>query len=172
MLGLTKHSLRLQHKKHMITVVVRQANSSDIEEVVQLFNQYRELQGKRSDIAAAREFLLARMAAREAIIFVAHERTVLMGFAQLYPSFSSVALARVFILNDLFVHEASRRKGVASRLLDAVESYAWSHDAARVTLNVARENNSGQYLYEVQGWHRDEQFFMYHQFPPAARSEA
>ena len=156
----------------MSSVAVRQATPSDIEEIAHLFNQYREFQGKENDIAAAREFLLARMSATESIVFVAHEGNVPMGFAQLYPSFSSVALARVFILNDLFVHEGGRRKGVASRLLAAVESYAWSHGAARVTLNVARDNNSGQSLYEAQGWKQDEQFFMYHRFPPAVRSEA
>jgi GNAT superfamily N-acetyltransferase len=91
-----------------------------------------------------------------------------VGFAQLYPSYSSTALARVFILNDLFVHESGRRKGVGSQLLGAVEGYAWAHGAARVTLNVAIENSSGQALYEAQGWSKDAQFFMYHRFPASS----
>ena len=70
-----------------------------------------------------------------------------LGFAQLYPSFSSTALAGVFILNDLFVHEKVRRKGVACKLLAALEAYAWSEGAARVTLNVAMDNAQAQALY-------------------------
>jgi ribosomal protein S18 acetylase RimI-like enzyme len=54
---------------------------------------------------------------------------------------------------------------VGSQLLSAVESYAWSQGAARVTLNVAIENTTGQALYEAQGWRKDSQFFMYHRFP-------
>ena len=88
-----------------------------------------------------------------------------MKLAQLYPSYSSTSLARVFILNDLFVHDRARRKGVASKLLAALEGYAWSHGAARVTLNVAKDNQRGQALYEGRGWSRDAQFFMYHRYP-------
>ncbi|WP_395352713.1 GNAT family N-acetyltransferase [Variovorax sp. UC122_21] len=91
-----------------------------------------------------------------------------VGFAQLYPIFSSVSLTRVFILNDLFVAAAGRRKGVGSRLLAAVESYAWSLGAARISLNVARDNVSAQQLYGRQGWEQDGKYFMYHRFPAAS----
>ncbi len=76
-----------------------------------------------------------------------------------------MALARVFILNDLFVHDCGRRKGVASKLLAAVEQYAWSLGAVRVTLNVARDNLPGQALYAARGWRQDAQFHMFHRYP-------
>ncbi len=149
----------------MNTITVRQAVLSDLDELSTLFNQYREFQGQTSDLPAAREFLQARFNHGESVIFIAHEGHAPVGFAQLYPSYSSVALARVFILNDLFVHESGRRKGVATKLLAASEAYAWSLGAVRVTLNVARDNQPGQALYEAQGWRQDAQFFMYHRFP-------
>jgi hypothetical protein len=34
-----------------------------------------------------------------------------LGFAQLYPSYSSVSMAAVFILNDLYVAQQARRTG-------------------------------------------------------------
>jgi len=74
-----------------------------------------------------------------------------VGFAQLYPSFSSVALKRVILLNDLFVAAAGRRKGVATQRLAAVEAYAWSLGAVRVTLHVARSNGPAQALYAASG---------------------
>lgn len=149
----------------MSTVTVHQAVLSDIEALAVLFNQYREFQGQPRDLPAARDFLRARLDHGESVVFVAHLLDVAVGFAQLYPSYSSVALARVFVLNDLFVQEAGRRKGVASKLLAAVESYAWSLGAARVTLNVARDNEQGQALYAARGWSRDGQFHMYHRYP-------
>jgi GNAT superfamily N-acetyltransferase len=109
--------------------------------------------------------LKARFDHGESIVFIAFENSVPIGFAQLYPSYSSTALARVFILNDLFVSESGRRKGVASQLLAATENYAWSHGAARVNLNVAIGNDTGQKLYQNQGWQKDKQFFMFHRFP-------
>jgi len=149
----------------MSSIAVHQAVFSDLEELAILFNQYREFQGKASDLPAAREFLQARFNHGESIVFLAHEGNLTVGFAQLYPSYSSTSLARVFILNDLFVHESGRRKGVASRLLAAAEGYAWALGAARVTLNVARDNKAGQALYKAQGWSQDAEFFMYHRFP-------
>ena len=149
----------------MSRITVRQAVVCDLEDVAKLFDRYREFQGEASDLAAARGFLQARLSRGESAVFIAHEAAVPVGFAQLYPSYSSISLARVFVLNDLFVDEAARRKGVAAKLLAAVEDYAWSHAATRVTLNVARNNESGQALYEARGWSRDAQFFMYHRFP-------
>ena len=149
----------------MSRITVRQAVFSDLGELAELFDQYRVFQGKDSDLRAARAFLQARFDHGESVVFIAYETSLPLGFAQLFPSYSSTSLARVFILNDLFVHEEGRRKGVASRLLAALEGYAWAHGAARVTLNVASDNEPGQALYEAQGWSKDAQFFMYHRYP-------
>lgn len=149
----------------MNTISVRQAVLSDLDELARLFDQYRQFQGQAPDLSAARDFLHARFNHAESVLFIAHEGEIAVGFAQLYPSFSSVSLARVFVLNDLFVHESGRRKGVATRLLAALESYAWSLGAVRITLSAARTNISAQKLYEAHGWKQDEQFFMYHRYP-------
>lgn len=155
----------------MTSITVRQAVLADLEELARLFDQYREFQGRPGDIAAARSFLRERFDHGDAVAFIAQEGAAPVGFAQLYPSYSSVSLARVFVLNDLFVVTAYRRRGVASKLLAAVEGHAWSHGAVRVTLNVARENRQAQGLYESQGWSEDTQFLMFHRFPgPGGRT--
>jgi GNAT superfamily N-acetyltransferase len=160
-----KHRCGFQRFKHMSRITVRQAVFSDVGELSGLFDLYRIFQGKESNIEAARSFLQARFDHGESVVFMAHEGSAPLGFAQLYPSYSSTALARVFILNDLFVHETGRRKGAASKLLAALEGYALAHGAARVTLNVAMENKPGRELYESHGWSKDEQFVMYHSYP-------
>lgn len=150
----------------MSTPLVRQAGIADLDDVLDLFEEYREFQGQRPDRAAAGAFLKARFEHGDSIVFIAHRSAAPAGFAQLYPSHSSVALARVFILNDLFVRASGRRHGVASQLLAAVEKHAWSLGAARVTLNVARDNVDAQALYEAKGWRRDQQFHTYHRHAP------
>ena len=148
----------------MNTVAVRQAVAADIEALAVLFDQYRQFQGQAGDLAAARLFLAERFDHGESIVFIATAENTAVGFAQLYPSYSSTSLSRVFILNDLFVLEAVRGRRVASQLLSAVESYAWSFGASRVTLNVARANVSAQQVYKARGWKQDDQFFMFHRF--------
>lgn len=150
----------------MDDVSVRQAASSDLDALADLFDQYRQFQGWPADRGAARAFLRARLERGESVVFIADVGTRASGFAQLFPSFSSVALQRVFILNDLFVAASGRRRGVASALLSAVGAHADSVAAARVSLNVARQNAAAQALYEAAGWRRDEAFFMYHRLPP------
>jgi GNAT superfamily N-acetyltransferase len=148
----------------MNSISIRQAVLEDLDELATLFDQYRQFQGQASDLAAACAFLRERFDHGESVVFICREGATAVGFAQLYPSFSSVSLSRVFVLNDLFVHASGRRKGLASQLLKALESYAWSLGAARVTLNVAHGNTAAQRFYEKQGWKQDDQYFMYHRF--------
>lgn len=150
----------------MNEIFIRQAVLADLDQLALIFDEYRQFQEQPADLTAARDFLRARFDHGESIIFLAHDGEQPLGFAQLYPSFSSVALRRVFILNDLFVAEAGRRQNIATRLLAAVEEYAWSLGASRVTLNVTRSNTPAQALYEARGWQQDEHFFMYHRYAP------
>jgi GNAT superfamily N-acetyltransferase len=156
----------------MTTLSVRQAAPEDMDALAPLFDQYRQFQGQPGDPAAARAFLLERLSHGESIVFICRDGPIPVGFAQLYPSFSSVSLTRVFILNDLFVLASGRRKGVAAALLGALESCAWAMGASRVSLNVARGNAPAQQLYEAAGWKQDDEYFMYHRFPAASMSEA
>ena len=153
-------------------ITVRQAVLADLAPLADLFDQYRQFQGQAADVAAARSFLKARFDHGESILFFARAGATPLGFAQLYPSFSSVALSRVFILNDLFVSEAGRRRQVASRLLAALEAHAWSLGACRITLNVGRTNTSAQALYAARGWEQDERHFMVHRYPPPGAGDA
>lgn len=141
---------------------VRQATLLDLEQLATLFDRYRQFYGRASDVAAAREFLLARFTSKESTLLIAHEDERPVGFTQLYPSFSSVSLARIFILNDLFVSEQARRNGVASALMSAAVKFASTLGAVRLSLSTAITNDAAQALYHSAGWKRDDQFFVYH----------
>lgn len=145
----------------MSNISLRQAALSDLDELVPLFDAYRQFYGRASDVDAVRAFLLARFNHGESVLFLAREDHVAIGFAQLYPSFSSVSLARTFILNDLFVAPQARRKGVGSKLLAAAVEFAQTVAAVRISLSTATTNDTAQALYQAAGWTRDEQFVVY-----------
>ena len=146
----------------MGTISVRKAGLDDMDALTLLFDDYRQFYGRASDSPAAYGFLLARINNDESVLFIALDDSAAVGFAQLYPSFSSVSLARTFILNDLYVQENCRRKGMGSLLLDACAQFAKSSGAIRLTLTTAVDNNAAHALYEALGWQRDEQFQVYH----------
>ena len=77
---------------------VRQATIYDLDQLVPLFDSYRQFYGRESDRREAREFLLARFHNDESTVFIAYQGERAIGFTQLYPSFSSISLARIFIL--------------------------------------------------------------------------
>ena len=149
----------------MTTISARQAVLADLAVLAPLFDDYRQFYGRPSDVAAARAFLRERFDHGESILFLAHAADVAVGFTQLYPSFSSVSLARTFILNDLFVVPGQRRSGVGSALLRAATDHARALGAVRVTLNTDIQNTSAQAVYETRGWKRDREYFVYHFLP-------
>src|SRR5689334_3381279 len=99
----------------MSSISVRQAVLSDLDSLSSLLDEYRQFYGRVSDVAAAQLFLKERFNHAESVLFIAHDGCSPVGFVQLYPSFSSSSLARIFILNDLYVREHARRKGVATQ---------------------------------------------------------
>lgn len=149
----------------MHPISVRQAVLSDLAVLAPLFDGYRQFYGRAPDVGAAESFLRERFNHSQSVVFLAQAEGVPVGFTQLYPSFSSVSLARTFILNDLFVAPSHRRTGVGSELLRAAVEYARSLGAIRVTLNTDKENASAQAVYESQGWKRDQEFYVYHFLP-------
>lgn len=143
----------------MNTITIRQAALTDLESLSVLFDGYRQFYGQDTDVTAAKAFLAARFEHGESVLLIAHEGETPVGFTQLYPSFSSVSLGRIYILNDLFVHESGRRKGVGSKLLAAAVNYAKTVGAIRLALSTANDNTSAQALYEMEGWERDDDYF-------------
>jgi GNAT superfamily N-acetyltransferase len=145
----------------MVNIQVSQATLSNLDVVVPLFDAYRQFYGQPSDLFAAREFLRERFNHGESTIFLAFEENIPIGFSQLYPSFSSVSMARVFLLNDLFVSEQGRRKGVASQLIAAAIDYARTVSAIRLNLSTSVANSNAQAAYNATGWKRDVDFWHY-----------
>ncbi len=145
----------------MSNIIVRRAQVSDLEDLATLFDGYRQFYEQASDLSAAREFLRLRFARDESVIFIAHDGWRAVGFTQLYPSFSSVSMGPIFVLNDLFVAPEARKKGIGRLLLEAAAAHAKATGAIRLTLTTATTNTTAQVLYESTGWKRDTKFFTY-----------
>lgn len=122
------------------------------DELSVLFNDYRVFYGQISDLESARNFISERLSKDDSAIFVALEKNTMCGFVQLYPSFSSVALKRTYYLNDLFVNESFRRKGIAEVLVNKSIDFAKENSAARITLCTQIENDAAINLYNKCGF--------------------
>ncbi|HSY08238.1 MAG TPA: GNAT family N-acetyltransferase [Steroidobacteraceae bacterium] len=142
-------------------IAIHQATISDLDRIAPLFDGYRQFYGQRSDVAGARAFLLERFGHSESVIFVASRDGAAIGFTQLYPSFSSISLARIYVLSDLYVVSAARKLGAGRLLLEAAAKFARSLGAHQLTLETAVTNRTAQALYEACGWVKDTEFYVY-----------
>lgn len=144
--------------------IVRQATIDDLEETAQLFNEYRVFYKQESDLEGAISFLFERFEHRESVIFLIFEaeNNRVVGFTQLYPSFSSVSIKRSWILNDLYVLEEFRGRGAAKLLLDVAKSYALQTKAKGITLSTSINNETAQRLYEKYGYQKNLDFYHYY----------
>jgi ribosomal protein S18 acetylase RimI-like enzyme len=143
-------------------VRTRLASAADLDALAPLFDGYRQFYAQRPDLARARAFLSERFSNGDSVIIAAlGADDGVVGFTQLYPSFSSVSTARIWILNDLFVAPAARgtRAGVA--LLEAAKAHARATGAARLSLSTAHDNARAQSVYERNGWKREQRFWHY-----------
>ena len=143
------------------TVEIRQATAADLHLLVPLFDAYRRFYRLPGDPERARSFLQELLERDQSVVFLAFLDSAAIGFTQLYPSYSSGAMARIFILNDLFVAPEVRRCGAGSALLGAAAEYARRAGAVRLVLSTELTNTTAQALYERRGWQRDTVFCVY-----------
>ena len=129
--------------------------------LVPLFDGYRRFYGQPSEPERCRAFLYERLDHAESVIFLALLNDAGAGMTQLYPSFSSVSLRRLWILNDLYVATTARRLGVGAALLDRARDWALETQAKGLILQTAVDNPA-QHLYEALGWQRDDGTYHYY----------
>lgn len=137
------------------------ATLDHLDTITPLFDGYRQFYQQPSDLTAARSFLRARLSQGESVIFLAEIHGRAAGFTQLYPSWSSVSMRRLWILNDLFVHPDFRQRGVGEGLLERARQFAIETDAKGLMLETAVDNLPAQRLYERLGWVREVEFYTY-----------
>ena len=144
----------------MATCTVFQADHEHVDDLAVLFNDYRRFYRQSSDLDAARRFLNDRLTNDESVIFAARlaEMDGLAGFTQLFPTFSSVQMGRVWTLNDLFVAESARGQGVAHALMEAARAFAVSTGAVALELATERDNTAAQALYDSLDYERVDEY--------------
>jgi GNAT superfamily N-acetyltransferase len=143
---------------------VRQAAAGDLDALLPLFVAYRafyEVAATPCNEADASAFLRERVTRRDSVVLLIWQQARALGFAQLYPIFSSVRARRAYLLNDLFVASEARGKGLGEALLHAARTYAGSQHAAWLMLQTAQHNRGAQRLYERTGWQLDREFYTY-----------
>ncbi|WP_206705407.1 GNAT family N-acetyltransferase [Marinomonas colpomeniae] len=142
---------------------IRKAELNDLTPVVTIFEQYRDFYRCENNTELATDFIKSRIEQKESVIFIAEvlnngEKTI-VGFTQLYPLFSSTAMKKLWLLNDLFVDVNYRKQGIAEQLIAASKALAKETDARGLMLETSSNNLPAQALYEKVGFTQSQSFY-------------
>lgn len=133
-------------------MIVRPATKKDLNQLSRLFDMYRVYFKQSSDPEEAATFLQERLERKESVVYVADDEGELAGFVQLYPLFSSIRLAKIWLLNDLFVLPEYRGKQVSKQLIDAGKQLVYETGAAGILLETEKTNEIGNHVYPAAGF--------------------
>lgn len=143
-------------------IKIRKVETSDLNKLISLFDKYRVFYKKESDIKGAELFVSERLKQLDSIFFVAeNSENELTGFVHLYPLFSSTRMKRLWLLNDLYVEESQRGKGISVKLIDAAKKLCIETDACGLMLETAKSNTIGNSLYPRAGFELDDEHNYY-----------
>ena len=143
----------------MANTIIR-AQPEHISLLAPLLDAYRVFYKQNSDRKAAAQFLKERFQKNESVLFLSLDGEEATGFVQLYRSFSTVSLQPILILNDLYVGETHRKKGIGEALLRSSQEYCQTKGFKGLALETDIDNPA-QELYERLGWKKDVHCFHY-----------
>jgi len=121
-----------------------------LDSLVDIFEEYRQFCGFERSKNKTKAFLKRLICNDESTLFIAidSEKDSVMGFVNLYPCYSSLALQRLWILNDLGVASSYRGKGVSKALIEKVQEFAKETNAVRIELKTELKNTAARSLYQ------------------------
>ena len=144
--------------------MIRKATIQDLDQLTTLFDQYLVFYKKPSNLEKHKSFLKERIENNEAIIFIAFDDKIkekAIGFTLIYPTFSSILLSKILILNDLYVDSTIRNNGTGEKLILKTMELAKELDVKLVRLRTAKNNIIAQGLYHKMGFVRDDLVYSY-----------
>jgi len=145
-------------------MTIIKANINHLDQVAPLFDSYRVFYNQASDLKGAKQFLLERFQNQDSIIYLAYSNDEAIGFTQLYPLFSSVAMTPMYLLNDLFVNSKHRGKGIGEALINKAKTLCTSEKNKGLALQTAFDNHA-QYLYEKLDFIKETDLYYFWETP-------
>lgn len=135
------------------SVLIRLVQASELPELLALLRAKAEFDGNVQAFVATVDSLHAALFSPSpmARALVAIDGGVIVGMATFYATFSSFIAKPGIWLDDLYVYEAHRSKGIGRSLIKYLSTLAHEQGCGRIDWIVATNNNQGQKFYSRLG---------------------
>ncbi len=144
--------------------MIRKATLQDLDQLTNLFDQYVVFYKNPSNIEKHKAYLKDRIENNEATVFLAfveNNPEKAIGFTLIYITFSSLALNKILILNDLYVDPNVRKNGVGKKLISQTVALAKELGSNLIRLRTSKSNTVAQGLYNKMGFVREDYLYSY-----------
>jgi ribosomal protein S18 acetylase RimI-like enzyme len=146
-------------------MTIKPATIEDLNVLAFMFDDYRQCYEQAPDFEAAKSFISERLINHDTLLLVAYDeidgKEIGAGFVQIYPSFSSISMKKIFILNDLYVNPELRKKGLAKLLINSAKQFAADNKAGQLVIETRISNSSAQKLYDSVGFTKEGEHLYY-----------
>ncbi|TXL02993.1 GNAT family N-acetyltransferase, partial [Methylococcaceae bacterium CS1] len=109
------------------------------------------------------EFISKRIEFEDSLILIAVDESkpllTIVGFTQMYPLYSSTAMKKLWLLNDLFVLKDYRKKGIAKKLIENNKQVAQTSGARGLFLETESTNEVAKNIYSNEGFIKNKNIF-------------
>lgn len=141
-----------------LSMNIKSIEQVDITEAARLFDLYRQFYKQPADAALALKFVTDRVRKRDSLILLAEDTPHLAGLLQVYPTFSSISASDVWLINDLYVDQQYRKRGIGNALVKHVQHLAKDIGIAQIRISTEMSNAAAQRLYASLGFAADDRF--------------
>ncbi len=139
----------------------RPAEDPDVDAIIQMMRRYYAEDGYPFAEAEARETAL-RLIGDDALgrLWVAQDRGRVIGYFAVTLGFSLEYRGRDAFVDELFIAEEFRGKGLGGKALEIAESYCRERGVKALHLEVERHRNTAFDLYRRSGFKDDDRHLM------------
>ncbi len=143
-------------------MIIRKAEKNDISVILDLITKLAIHENSVNKLKLSEDDLYNYMFGNSPILFaiIAEDNNEAIGIAMYYYRISTWVGKSVH-LEDLYVDEKARGKGVGKKLFKKLLSISKETNAKRMEWEVSRNNSEGAKFYESQGAYFDENWRIY-----------
>ncbi|MDG6988144.1 MAG: GNAT family N-acetyltransferase [Nitrososphaerota archaeon] len=146
----------------MPAVQIRKGRRSDSPQFLKLLRSLAEFERLTPPSEAAKRRILKDVFVRKRVrLFVASEGSALVGYALYFYSYSSFLARPTLYLEDLFVREEQRKRGVGLALFRRCVDEAIAQGCGRMEWSVLAWNEKALGFYESLGARRLSEWYVY-----------
>jgi GNAT superfamily N-acetyltransferase len=138
---------------------IKRVETADVDELLVLMRAYcdfYEVSPPDEDLLEIASALIADPV-NEGVQLIARDSTGrAVGFATVYWTWSTTSACRIGVMNDLFVAEDARGRGIAERLIEACRAECSARGVRQLTWQTALDNVRAQTVYDRVGGNREQ----------------